>query len=79
VWIRRGIRRRVTVDAFAEGSATWKKAWRRGARTASASRLRAKADFAIYTPGSRAGRPVSILESFNAPAEDGVGTRRAER
>ena len=27
------------------------------------------ADFAIYTPGSRAGRPVSILESFNAPAE----------
>ena len=33
------------------------------------ARLRAAADFAIYTPGSRAGRPVSILESFDAPSE----------
>ena len=32
-------------------------------------RLRAAADFAIYTPGSRAGLPVSILESFAAPPE----------
>ena len=30
-------------------------------------RLRAAADFAIYTPGSRAGLPVSILQSFAAP------------
>ena len=64
-------RKGVTVDAFAEQeAATWKKgleAWGQdGERIA---RLRAKADFAIYTPGSRAGRPVSILESFNAPAE----------
>ena len=61
----------MTVDAFAEQeAASWKKgleAWGQdGARIA---RLRANADFAIYTPGSRAGRPVSILESFNAPAE----------
>src|SRR5688572_15599524 len=64
-------RRGVTVDAFAEQEAsTWKKGleeWgQNGGRIA---RLRANADFAIYTPGSRAGRPVSILESFTAPSE----------
>jgi hypothetical protein len=30
-------------------------------------RLRAAADFAIYTPGSTAGRPLSVLKSFAAP------------
>ena len=30
-------------------------------------RLRAAAEFALYTPGSRAGLPVSILKSFAAP------------
>jgi hypothetical protein len=33
------------------------------------SRLRAAADFAIYTPGSSAGRQVSVLSSFEAPPE----------
>lgn len=33
-------------------------------------RLREAADFAIYTPGSNAGLPVSILKSFAAPASD---------
>ncbi len=32
------------------------------------SRLQAAADFSIYTPGSEAGRPLSILSSFAAPA-----------
>lgn len=32
-------------------------------------RLRAAADFAIYTPGSTAGLPASILRSFAAPGE----------
>jgi hypothetical protein len=32
-------------------------------------RLRAAAEFVIYTPGSRAGVPVSILQSFAAPPE----------
>ena len=49
----------------------WKKGlaeWRQdGARI---QRLRDAADFAIYTPGSNAGIPVSILKSFAAPAED---------
>ena len=30
-------------------------------------RLREAVDMAIYTPGSEAGRPISILSSFNAP------------
>ena len=30
-------------------------------------RLRAASEFAIYTPGSRAGLPISILQSFAAP------------
>jgi hypothetical protein len=33
-------------------------------------RLRDAADFAIYTPGSNAGLPVSILKSFAAPAQE---------
>ena len=33
------------------------------------TRLRDAADFAIYTPGSNAGLPVSILKSFVAPPE----------
>jgi hypothetical protein len=32
-------------------------------------RLRAAADFAIYTPGSNAGLPLSVLKSFDAPGE----------
>ena len=30
-------------------------------------RLKAAADVSVYTPGSRAGLPLSILETFNAP------------
>jgi hypothetical protein len=59
----------VTPDAFAEteagkwasGLADWGQDGQRIAR------LRAAADFAIYTPGSRAGLPVSVLSSFAAP------------
>lgn len=32
------------------------------------ARLKSAADFAIYTPGSNAGLPISILKSFTAPA-----------
>ena len=59
-----------TPDAFAEAEASkWKAGladWGQdGDRIA---RLRGAADFAIYTPGSSAGLPVSILSSFAAPA-----------
>jgi Helicase HerA, central domain len=37
------------------------------------ARLRAAADFAIYTPGSSAGTPISILKSFAPPAANVIG------
>lgn len=59
----------VTPEAFAEQQAAlWSKGfgeWEQdGARIA---RLRAAADFRIYTPGSSAGTPISVLRSFAAP------------
>src|SRR5687768_1155505 len=56
-------------QAWSRGLAEW------GQNGARIERLRAAADFAIYTPGSRAGLPVSILRSFAAPPE---GARDAE-
>ncbi len=46
--------------------------WKKGLRSWKQSgerikRLRETADFAIYTPGSTAGLPISILKSFSAP------------
>jgi hypothetical protein len=58
-----------TPEAYAASQAeTWKKGlaeW--GEDGARIERLRASAEFAIYTPGSRAGLPVSVLSSFAAP------------
>jgi hypothetical protein len=71
-WIDEDEARRagVTPDAFAAQQADmWKKGlaeW--GEDGARIERLRAAADFAIYTPGSRAGLPLSILSSFKPPS-----------
>ena len=59
----------LAVDAYAEREASrWKtglEEWgQSGERIA---RLRKAADFNIYTPGSRAARPISILRTFQAP------------
>ncbi|MDF0645462.1 MAG: DUF87 domain-containing protein [Nitrospira sp.] len=51
-------------ELWTKGLAGWQQD---GARI---QRLRDAADFAIYTPGSNAGLPVSILKSFAAPASD---------
>jgi hypothetical protein len=51
-------------ELWAKGLASWQQD---GARI---QRLREAAEFAIYTPGSNAGLPVSILRSFAAPASD---------
>lgn len=51
-------------ELWTKGLAGWQQD---GARI---QRLRDAADVAIYTPGSNAGVPVSILKSFAAPAED---------
>jgi DNA helicase HerA-like ATPase len=70
-WIDEDEARRagVTPDAFAAQQADlWRKGlseW--GEDGARIERLRNAAEFAIYTPGSRAGRPLSILSSFAAP------------
>ena len=61
--------RNLSVDAFAaEQAAAWKQGladW--GQDGARIQRLRDSAEFAIYTPGSSAGIPVSILSSFAVP------------
>jgi hypothetical protein len=58
-----------TADAFAAAEAAkWSKglrAW--GQDGARVERLRAAAEFALYTPGSTSGRPLSIVKSFAAP------------
>ncbi|NLB65749.1 MAG: ATP-binding protein [Lentisphaerae bacterium] len=62
-------RKQIPADQFAAQTAeTWRKglaAWGQdGDRIA---RLRASAEFSIYTPGSPTGRPLSILSSLAAP------------
>ena len=63
-------RKGVTPDEYAKQQADL---WRKGLESWGQSgdrirRLRDAADFAIYTPGSTAGIPVSILRSFAASA-----------
>ncbi len=71
-WIDEDEARRagMTPDAFAAAQAEqWKTGlaeW--GEDGARIERLKASAEFGIYTPGSRAGLPLSILSSFAAPA-----------
>lgn len=72
-WIEESeaVRKGKTPDEFASWTADlWKKGladWQQdGARIA---RLRDTVDMAIYTPGSNAGLPVSVLKSFDAPSE----------
>jgi len=59
-----------TPDEFAAGQAAlWKKGlaqWGQSAKRI--AQLRKNVDLAIYTPGSNAGLPVSVLQSFGAPS-----------
>lgn len=72
-WIDEDEARRagLTPEVFAAQQAeTWQKGladW--GQDGARIERLRKAADFSIYTPGSRAGLPVSVLQSFTAPTK----------
>ena len=64
-------RKGVSPDAYAAQQADL---WRNGLEKWGESgeriqRLRAAAEFTVYTPGSNAGVPVSILKSFDAPPE----------
>jgi hypothetical protein len=70
-WVNEDDARRkgVSVDQYAsDQAAKWKSGlaeW--GEDGPRIARLKAAADFAIYTPGSSAGLPISILRSLDAP------------
>ena len=51
-------------ELWSKGLASW------GQDGARIQRLKDAADFAVYTPGSNAGLPVSILKSFAAPGQE---------
>ena len=59
----------LSIDKFAAKQAeTWRKGladW--GQTPERMARLKAAADFTVYTPGSHAGEPVSVLKSFTPP------------
>ncbi len=73
-WIQPGDAARQGMDAeqlaektaaqWRDGLATWDQEPERIAR------LRAAADFAVYTPGSSAGLPVNVLRNFAAPSPE---------
>jgi len=62
-------RRDLDLDAYAEEvAATWADGLDRwGIDAERLQRLRAAADFAVYTPGSDAGKQINLLYSFKAP------------
>ncbi len=62
-----------TAEKWQKGLASWDQDGER------IRRMQAAADFTIYTPGSDAGIPVSILASFQAPDETTRGDREAFR
>lgn len=73
-WIDAGAAARQGIEpaeAAAKAAETWRKGladWEQdGARI---RRFRDAVDIAIYTPGSEAGRPLSVLQSFAAPSEE---------
>jgi hypothetical protein len=61
----------ISPDAFAAAQADlWRKgleSWGQGGERV--RRLQSSAEFAIYTPGSNAGIPISLLKSFTAPGD----------
>ncbi len=62
-WVEEGVDPSQQANLWKEGLAKW------GQDGDRIQRLRDAADFRIYTPGSNAGLPVSILKSFAAPPE----------
>ncbi len=74
-------RKGVSVEEYgAQQAALWKKGlaeW--GEDGERIARLRESAEFAIYTPGSEAGLPVSILKSLAAPGPEGAEDGEAWR
>jgi hypothetical protein len=65
----------LTIDQFAaEQAKTWHKGLSDWGQTPDRiARLKAAADFVVYTPGSQAGMPVSVLRSFSPPPPATLG------
>jgi hypothetical protein len=82
-WIDEGAAARAgeTPEAWAAGQARlWRKglaSW--GQEPDRIARLEAAAERVLYTPGSEAGRPLSILRSFDAPAPATLADEEALR
>jgi len=62
-WVEEGVDPEQQATLWKEGLAKW------GEDGARIKRLQESSDFRIYTPGSNAGLPISILKSFAAPPE----------
>lgn len=62
-WVEEGVDAAQQAQLWKDGLAKW------GEDSERIKRLQDAADFRIYTPGSNAGLPVSILKSFVAPPE----------
>ncbi len=82
-WIDEGaaVREGLTIDQLAAQTA---KRWREGLAAWGQSpdriaRFREAVDLAIYTPGSKAGLPLTVLRSFDAPAPEVVNDATALR
>jgi len=63
----------VTAETWRRGLAEW------GQDGARIRRLREAAEIAVYTPGSEAGRPLSVLRSFAAPGPEALADATALR
>lgn len=70
-WVAQGTDPIAEARRWREGLAGW------GQDAARIERLRAAAEVAIYTPGSRAGRPLSIAGSLAAPPPEARADREA--
>ncbi len=74
-------RQGITVEQLAEKTAaTWRDGLAASGQSAERiARLRAAGEVAIYTPGSDAGIPLSVLRSFRAPPAELAGDNEAWR
>jgi hypothetical protein len=82
-WVEEGeaVRKGMSLDAYAKETA---RRWREGLAQwgqdgARIARFRNAVDIAIYTPGSNAGLPLTVLRSFDAPCASIVQDRDAMR
>jgi len=82
-WVDAGeaARKGKSVDEFAAATAeTWRKGLAEWAEDGERiRRLREAAEFAVYTPGSESGRPLSVLRSFAAPSAETMADATALR